>query len=60
MSAAFEELSHWAEFDYLIVNDYFDTALAELQAVIAGEGTQHHRNTQLKALGSLIKELLPQ
>jgi guanylate kinase len=60
MSAAFEELSHWREFDYLIVNDHFDTALAELQAVIAGDGTGHHRNKQLKALGSLIKELLPQ
>jgi len=60
MSAAFEELSHWREFDYLIVNDHFDTALAELQAVIAGDGTGHHRNKQLKALGSLIKELLSQ
>jgi len=59
MSSAFEELSHWREFDYLIVNDHFDTALAELQAVIAGEGTDHHRNTRLKALGSLIKELMP-
>jgi len=60
MSAAFEELSHWREFDYLIVNDRFDTALAELQAVIAGDGTGHHRNKQLKALGSMIKELLSQ
>ena len=60
MSAAFEELSHWREFDYLIVNDHFDTALAELQAVIAGDGTGHHRNKQLKALGSMIKELLSQ
>jgi guanylate kinase len=60
MSAAFEELSHWHEFDYLLVNDQFDTALAELQAVVAGEGAGHHRNKQLKALGPLIKNLLPQ
>ena len=60
MSAAFEELSHWHEFDYLLVNDQFDTALAELQAVVAGKGAGHHRNKQLKALGPLIKDLLPQ
>ena len=60
MSAAFEELSHWHEFDYLIVNDQFDTALAQLQAVVAGEGPDYHRNRQSKALGQLIENLLPQ
>ena len=60
MSAAFEELSHWHEFDYLIVNDQFDTALAQLQAVVAGEGADYHRNRQFKALGHLIEDLLPQ
>jgi guanylate kinase len=60
MSAAFEELSHWHEFDYLLVNDQFDRALSELQAVVAGEGAGHHRNKQRKALGPLIKDLLPQ
>jgi len=60
MSAAFEELSHWREFDYLIVNDRFDVALAELQAVVAGKGANYHREKQLKALGPLIEDLLPQ
>ena len=60
MSAAFEELSHWHEFDYLIVNDQFDTALAELEAVVAGKGARYHRDRQLKLLGPLIKDLLPQ
>jgi guanylate kinase len=60
MSAAFEELSHWHEFDYLIVNDQFDTALEQLQAVVAGEGADYHRNRQFKALGHLIENLLPQ
>ena len=60
MSAAFEELSHWHEFDYLIVNDQFDTALAQLQAVVAGEGADYHRNRQFRALGHLIEDLLPQ
>jgi guanylate kinase len=60
MSAAFEELSHWHEFDYLLVNDHFDTALTELQTVVAGEGAQYHKAKQLKALGPLIQDLLLQ
>lgn len=60
MSAAVEELSHWHEFDYLIVNDKFDAALAELQAVVAGEGEHYHRDEQLGVLGPLIEDLLPQ
>ena len=60
MSAAFEELSHWHEFDYLIVNDQFDTALAQLQTVVAGKGADYHRDKQLKAIGPLIEDLLPQ
>lgn len=34
MRDAQAEISHWAEFDYLVVNDKFDTALAELRAII--------------------------
>ena len=60
MSAVFEELSHWQEFDYLIVNDQFDTALAQLQSVVAGQGSDHHISKQMKALGPLIDGLLPQ
>lgn len=34
MRDAQAEISHWAEFDYLVVNDVFDIALEELQAII--------------------------
>ena len=34
MRDAQAEISHWAEFDYLVVNDDFDTALEELLAII--------------------------
>ncbi len=33
MAAAREDISHCLEFDYLVVNDQFETALAELQAI---------------------------
>jgi len=34
MGLAREEISHWAEFDHVIVNDVFDTAVAELRAIL--------------------------
>ncbi|KTC71709.1 guanylate kinase [Legionella birminghamensis] len=34
MQQAQEELSHYAEFDYLIVNDNFDLAAQELRAIV--------------------------
>ena len=34
MRDARAEISHWAEFDYLVINKNFDTALQELQSII--------------------------
>lgn len=34
MNAACEEISHYNEFDYIVINDDFDRTLAELKAVI--------------------------
>ena len=53
MRDARSEISHWAEFDYLVVNDIFDTALRELQAIIEDhrERRPHkaNKNNQLLA-----------
>jgi len=35
MSEALSEMSHYSEYDYLIINDQFDIALQELQAVFS-------------------------
>lgn len=32
------EIAHWAEFRYVVVNDGFDQALADLEAIVAGRG----------------------
>ncbi len=55
MAEAKAELSHCDEFDYVVVNDDFDTALGDLQAVIAhcrGEGpwTQDNHDELLAEL----------
>lgn len=36
MRAARDETSHWAEFDYLVVNDTFDQAVARVRAILGG------------------------
>jgi guanylate kinase len=37
MRDARNELSHYPEYDYLVINDDFDTALADLAAIVAAE-----------------------
>ena len=39
MRAAVSEMSHYKEFDYLVVNDDFNAALADLKAIIRGDGS---------------------
>jgi len=35
---ALADMSHWHEFDYVIINDNLDQAVSDLEAVLAGEG----------------------
>jgi guanylate kinase len=39
MRAAVSEMSHYKEFDQLVVNDNFQAALADLKAIIRGDGS---------------------
>ena len=41
LADALADMSHWDEFDYVIVNDDLRTAVADLEAVLAGTGTAH-------------------
>jgi guanylate kinase len=56
MRAARDEMSHWDEADYLIINDNFDTALEELQAVVGS--LRLRTGQQQSALQDLIEDLL--
>lgn len=55
MHDAVSEMSHYDEFDYLIVNDDFNIALNELKSIIICHRLAKTR--QLKRLESLIKSL---
>ncbi len=35
------DMGHWDEFDYVIINDDLEQAVADLDAVLAGEGERH-------------------
>ena len=47
---AVSDMGHWDEFDYLIINDDLDGAVADLEAVFAGQGeAQARKNPDLRA-----------
>lgn len=46
MREAINEMSHYVEFDYLIINDDFDEAKADLAAIIMGNRMLHVRQQQ--------------
>jgi len=47
MAKAADEMSHWAEYDYVIVNRKLDQAFAELKAILAAERLKRERQTGL-------------
>jgi len=53
---SFADLSHWNEFDYIVVNDDFDRATADLQAIVTGQG-EHLRRDRAE-LRELLAKLL--
>lgn len=55
MSKSEAEISHWSEYDYIIVNEDIDTALAELEAIVIAERMKRRRQTWL---GPFIKGLV--
>ena len=56
MGAARDEMSHWDEADYLIINDQYDVALEALQALV--RSLRLRTGQQQSALQDLIEDLL--
>lgn len=55
MSKSENEISHWAEYDYVIVNKDVDTALAELKTIVSSERMRRRRQMWL---GGFVKSLI--
>jgi guanylate kinase len=49
MAKAADEMSHWAEYDYVVVNRDLDRAFADIQAILAAERLKRERQTGLSA-----------
>jgi guanylate kinase len=56
MAAALDELSHYAEFDYLVINDDFATALDALRAILIAH--RQRRVLQIERQRELLQLLL--
>jgi guanylate kinase len=52
------DMSHWDEFDYCIINDELELAVAELEAVFAGKNEKNHCDNP--ALQHNIRRILAQ
>lgn len=50
------DIAHWEEFDHVVVNDRFEDALAELEAIFAGDGAGTRR--ERPELGQVVASLL--
>ena len=56
MSKAISEISHYDEYEYVIINDDFDTALAQMKAIFVSQRTRMPLIREIHA--DLINDLL--
>jgi guanylate kinase len=60
MSRASHEMSHWAEYDFIVINRAVDEAFAEVQAILKAERLRRNRRIGLTAfVRDLQKQLEP-
>ena len=54
MAKAANEMSHWAEYDYLIVNDAIEASVACAKAILTAE---RHRRARLTGTGEFVRRI---
>jgi guanylate kinase len=57
MATAADEMSHWAEYDYVVINTDIDRAFKEVQTILAAERLKRVRQT---GLSDLVRRLQAQ
>lgn len=55
MARAADEISHWAEYDYVVVNDNLEKATAQVRSILDAERLKRSR---LKGLSKFVKQLI--
>lgn len=56
MAKASEEMSHWAEYDYVIINNDIDSSFAQLKSILAAERLKRARQTGLSDFAKQLRE----
>jgi len=54
MAKAADEMSHWAEYDYIIINDDVDKSVEQVEAILTSERLKRERRI---GLGAFVKGL---
>jgi guanylate kinase len=58
LAAAGDEISHWPEYDYVVVNDVVADSLGILRGVLAAERHRASRQTGLPAFARELQQTL--
>ena len=56
MAKSRDEISHWAEYDYVLVNDDIDQTFDKLKAILTAERLRRERQPQLSAFVRALNE----
>ncbi|HIF08545.1 MAG TPA: guanylate kinase [Sneathiellales bacterium] len=56
MAKASEEISHWAEYDYVVVNDDLGTALSSVRSILHAERLRRGRQPGLPDFVKMLRE----
>ena len=58
MSKASNEISHYAEYDYIIINENFEESLSKIESIIIAEGLKRSRQIKIQdTIDNLLKDL---
>ena len=57
MAKAADEMSHWAEYDYVVINDDVDACLEEVHSILRAERLRRNRRTGLVAFVKGLREI---
>ena len=54
MARASNEISHWAEYDYVVINDDLDATLDKITTILAAERLKRRRQTGIHAFANSL------
>lgn len=55
MAKAADEMSHWPEYDYIIINDNLENSVAQVEAILTAERLRRERRVGLRAFVETLR-----